>query len=309
MRDSLRKLISWLAGVIGLIFIAWYFRPAGFVDTLAAVSTLGIIAWCALTIAARLLLARTTVEPMHALGYRLSMSDAFWIGWLRTFANQIVPMSGVAAYVKVLRDKTAISWSELAALATPQFVLAAAALGVVGLAAVACNFHALADTAIWLLAIFSVIIVAAILLANGAAPFIELLPKAVSARAVNVSTALRKFASRPGLIARLIAYHALVIVLRGGRLWVLFAAAGVDLEWQQLALILAIAESSFLLQLTPGGLGIREAAVLGGAALVGIAPEVAASAALIDRLFTIAVTVLFALPAAMILSSAQQIDN
>lgn len=309
MRDSLRKSLSWLAGIIGLVFIAWYFRPTAFVDTLAAVGVPGVIVWCVLTIAARLLLARTTVEPVNALGYRLSLSDAFWIGWLRTFANQIVPMSGVAAYVKVLRDKTAISWSELAALATPQYVLAAAALGIVGIAAVASSFRALGETALWLFAIYSTVIFAAILVAKGAAPMIDKLPNAMSERAANVSLALRKFASRPGLIARLIGYHGLVIVLRGGRLWVLFAAAGVNLEWQQLALILAIAESSFLLQLTPGGLGIREAAVLGGAALLGIAPEVATSVALIDRLFMIAVTVLFAAPAAMILSSSQQIDN
>ncbi|NNC55529.1 MAG: hypothetical protein HKO07_07395 [Pseudomonadales bacterium] len=97
---------------------------------------LGVVVWSTLTITARIFLARTTVEPMIALGHPFSLSDAFWTGWIRTFANQVVPMSGIAAYAKVLRDKTHISWSELAALAAPQYVLAAAALGVVGLIAV-----------------------------------------------------------------------------------------------------------------------------------------------------------------------------
>ncbi|NNC55528.1 MAG: UPF0104 family protein [Pseudomonadales bacterium] len=145
--------------------------------------------------------------------------------------------------------------------------------------------------------------------AKGAAPFIDLLPPAFSNRAARLSDALRKLASQRGLLGRLVAYHAVVIVLRGGRLWVLFAAAGLDLGLQQVLLILVVAESSLLLQITPGGLGIREAAVLGGAALVGISPDVAAGVALIDRLFMIAITVVFAVPSVMILGNSGKTEN
>jgi len=299
----IRKALSWLLGVAGVVLIAWYFKPTGILDPLVAVGFMGTFAWSALTIAARIFFARTTVEPMRALGYTFSLSDAFWIGWLRTFANQIVPLSGVAAYAATLRSKTAISWSELAALATPQYVLAAGAFGVVGFAAVVFGHALLGDVALWLAAIYLAVIVFAVAVAKGAAPLMETLPGALSNRAASVSVALRKFASRPGLIGRLIIYHAFVILLRGGRLWILFAAAGIDLGLQQLLLILAIAESSALLHFTPGGLGIREAAVLGGAALVGISPDIAAGVALIDRLFMIVITAIFAVPAVLILGS------
>lgn len=304
-----RNLLSWAIGVIAVIGIVLYFRPPDFAGVLASVGVGGVAAWCGLTLLARLCLVRTSVEPVRLFGYDLGMADAFWIGWLRTFANQVLPLSGIAAYAKALRLKTGISWSELAAMATPQFVLAAAALGAIGLVAVLVNADTLGDHAYWVGAAYLAILLMAILVTRGAAPFIDRLPAAVSDRARNVSGALRKLAAEPGLVGRLVAYHALVILLRGARLWILFAAAGVALEWQQLLIVLIVAESSFLVQLTPGGLGLREAAVLGGAALVGISPDVSAGVALIDRLFMIAITVFFAVPATMILAKPQQIDN
>ncbi|MBT8099149.1 MAG: flippase-like domain-containing protein [Gammaproteobacteria bacterium] len=309
MTETLKKGISWLAGIVALVAIVWYFRPQGFVDSLISVGVAGVGAWCALTVIARLVLARTTVEPVNALGYPFKLADAFWIGWLRTFANQIVPMSGVAAYVKLLRARTDISWSEVAALATPQFVLAAAALSLIGLAAVASNFLSMRSSAFWLAVMYGAILVVTLVIAKGGARLLKRLPAMLSAKVASVGDALRKFATHPGLITRLVVYHVVVIVLRGGRLWVLFAATGFNLEWQQMLMVLAVAESSLLIQLTPGGMGVREAAVLGGAALVGISPDAAVGVALIDRLFMIGITVVFAAPAAMILSSNQQIDN
>jgi uncharacterized membrane protein YbhN (UPF0104 family) len=70
--------------------------------------------------------------------------------------------------------------------------------------------------------------------------------------------------------------------------------------------VLAIAESALLLNVTPGGLGVREGALLGGAALVGVDAPVAASVALIDRLFMIAVTTLLAAPGYVVLRRPQQ---
>lgn len=309
MSEAGRKLISWVVGIVGVIAIIVYFRPPDFAGVLQSIGVYGVIAWCVLTLLARLCLLRTSVEPVRLFGYELTVSDAFWIGWVRTFANQILPLSGVVAYAKALRLRTGISWSELAAMATPQFVLAAAALGVIGVVAVAINADALSAKAYWIGSAYLAIVVIALLITRGAAPFIDRLPAALSNRARDVTGALRKLASKPGLVSRLVAYHALVILLRGARLWVLFSAAGITLEWQQLLLVLIVAESSFLFQLTPGGLGVREAAVLGGAALAGIAPEIAAGVALIDRLFMIAITVFFAVPAMMILAPSQQIDN
>ena len=103
------------------------------------------------------------------------------------------------------------------------------------------------------------------------------------------------------MILKLFLFHVAAGLLRGGRIWFPFAAAGISLDWAELLLVLAIAESALLLNVTPGGLGIREGDVLGGAALLGIEAPIAASVALIDRLFMLAITTLLAAPAFVVL--------
>ena len=297
MRSPLVRSASWLVGVAGIIGIAWYFRPQDFGATVAAIGVTGLIQWILLTLAARLILAETTVAPLKALGFEIRHMDAFWIGWIRTFANQILPFAGIAAYAQAVRTRVRISWSELLALATPQYVLAAAALGIVGLAATATNANRLHVMTYGLAAAYLTIILVSIAVTTGAGWFIESLPHALSSRASKTAAALRILAQQRNLIVRLILCHGLAIVLRGGRLWVLFAAAGFQLDWRELLLVIAITESTLLVQLTPGGLGIREAAVLGGSALLSIPAPVAASVAIVDRLLVIAITTLLAAPA------------
>ena len=296
------RAIAWLVGIAAVIAIVGYFRPPNFLATLSAIGFSGVASWVALTLFARLLLAETTVEPLEALGYTLKRSDAFWIGWVRTFANQVLPLSGIAAYAQALRSRTGISWSELAAMATPQYILAATALGLLGTVAVLLNRELIPAMALTLGAVFTAVIVVSFAVASGAGWILGLLPKALSARVQDTSAALTRLAAHPFLVPRLVLWHGLVILLRGGRLWILFAAAGVSLDWQQMLLLIAIAEASFLVQLTPGGLGFREGVLLGAAALIGIDMPVAAGVAVIDRLFMIAIIGLMTAPAIAILS-------
>jgi uncharacterized protein (TIRG00374 family) len=289
--------LSWLLGVAFLVAIVLFSRPQDFISTIASVGVRGLLQWVLLTLVARVVLAETTVAPLKVLGFDMRRSDAFWIGWIRTFANQILPLAGIAAYAHAVRDRVGISWSELASLVTPQFFLAATALGIVGLLATAVNFEALGMLAYALTGVYFGVVFFSIAVATGAGWLIESLPERLSSRALKTSAALHRFGQRRNLIARLVMYHSIVILLRGCRLWILFMAAGAGPEWHEMLLIAAIAESTLLIQLTPGGLGLREGAVLGAASLVGIAAPVAISVALIDRLLVVAITTMLALPA------------
>ena len=300
-KKTLVTLGSWTIGILGVVAIIWYFQPRDFGDTLAAIGAGGIAGWVLLTLVSRVCAAEATVEPLATLGYRMTRPDAFWISWIRTFVNQILPIAGVAAYAHMVRRRTGIPWSQLAALGQPQLLLAAAAIGFVGLVATAVNIERLQASAVGLLLMYGVIVVLSLAFATGAHWLIEALPRSLAERASNTATALRKIASQPNLIVRLSLFHTAAVLLRGGRVWFLFAAAGISLDWAELLLVLAIAESALLLNITPGGLGIREGALLGGAALLGIEAPVAASVALIDRLFMLAITTLLAAPAFVVL--------
>ena len=306
MKSRLLLLLPWLSGVALLVALVVIFSPENLWVVIGGTGISGIAIWAGLTVTARLIQAQTTVLPVNALGYHIRLRDAFWIGWIRTFANQLVPVSGVAAYAKIIRQKTNMNWSELASLAAPQFVLAAAALGLVGIAATSVNMQALGELFVTLSAVFVVLLLVSIALIRGVSGFIGLFPKSLSTRLEKTALALQTFATRRGLLMTVVSCHAATILLRGGRLWLLFAAAGVALDWNQVLLVVAVAESSLLIQLTPGGLGIRESAVLVGAALVGIPADVAISVALIDRLLVIGITVFLTPPAIVFLRQSDK---
>lgn len=307
MRRAL-KLLSWLAGLAGMVAVIWYYGPANIPDMLRSVGLVGITGWTAATLTARIIQAETTCAPLKALGFPMLRSDAFWIGWLRTFANQMFPIAGVIAYTQFIRQKVAISWPELVALAAPQFVLVAAALGVVGLCAVLGNLATLGQSKYALLAIYSAVLAGGLIITYAPPAFAGRLPVALAERVQTTSAALRRFIEQPSLVPYVIGCHIAAILLRGSRMWLLFAIGSVNLGWNEALLVVAVAETSILIQLTPGGLGIREGAILAGALLVGVPTETAAGVALLDRLFIVAITVLLTPPAIASLRSGAADD-
>jgi uncharacterized membrane protein YbhN (UPF0104 family) len=306
LKKTLTTLSSWLVGILGVIAIIGYYQPQDFEQTLRAIGAGGVFGWVALTLLSRVSAAEATVAPLAVLGFTMTRPDAFWISWVRTFANQFIPLAGVAAYAHMVRRRAGIPWSQLAAMGQPQLLLAAVAIGCVGLAATAVNLGRLQASAVGLALMYGALVVLALAFATGAHWLIESLPKSLAERAAGTSEALRTIAKQPTLITRLVLFQVVALLLRGARVWFLFAAAGISLDARELLLVLAVAESALLLNVTPGGLGIREGAVLGGAALLGIAAPVAASVALIDRLFMVAITTLLAVPAFVILRKPRE---
>lgn len=303
MSRNVLQIVSWSIGIAVIAALVWYYGPATLADTLNGLGFMSLAGWIGVTVLARLLLAETAVSPLMVLGFPLRRPDAFWIGCVRTFSNQLLPLSGIAAFAHILRRRVKISWSELAALAAPQFVLALAALGIVGLAAVFANMALLQAAALAVGALYAAVFVIALSVSTGAAWLIDILPERLSSKLASTAAALRTLATHPGLVPRLIFYHAAAIVCRGGRIWILFAAAGVTVNWSEMLLMLAIAESTMLLNITPGGLGVREGAILGGAALIGVPIETAAGIAVADRLLLVGLTVLLTPPAIAILKT------
>lgn len=304
MQSANVRLLAWCAGLAGTIVIIAWFWPADFGGTIHAVGFGGLLGWLALTLAARWLLVEVTVRPLAVFGYTLTRADAFWLGWLRSFANQLLPLSGVALYVRQVRRRTGSSWSELASLAAPQYLLASTAVGVVGLAAITINARHMGSGTLPLAAAFALLTLVSTLLADRANVLPRLLPAALAARLRRSAEAFRRLARAPGLAWQLVLLHTAVILLRGGRIGLLFVAAGTAIGWQDALLLVALTEATALIQLTPGGLGLREGAVVGTAVILGLSPETGAAVALIDRSLILAVTATLALPAAAMLRNA-----
>ena len=138
-----------------MVGIFMYYQPQGFWDAVGTIGVGGIGGWILLTIAGRLCANEATVVPLAALGFRLTRADAFWISWIRTFANQVTPFLGAAAYVHMIRRHTGIQWSQVAALGQPQIVLVAGAIGLVGFIAMLIAYPRLGFTALGLFHYFA----------------------------------------------------------------------------------------------------------------------------------------------------------
>jgi uncharacterized membrane protein YbhN (UPF0104 family) len=276
--------------------VIWYFQPSNFASQLEKVGVGGALGWLFLTLGARLCLVETIVLPIRALGFSFQRSDAFWLGWVRTFANQIVPLSGLAIYTREIRRKADIPWSGIVALSTPTFLLATAALSVIGLCAIVSNVSYVGASTLPMLIAFTAIGGGSLFAATHAAWMIDRLPVATFLFAEQSAAAFRRLSERSRLIATLILLHALAILVRGTRIWLLFLLVGAEMTLPAALLVIAIAESAALFQITPGGLGLREGAIIGGAVLLHISPELGATVALIDRLFIVAITTLLAIP-------------
>lgn len=262
-----------------------------------SVGVTGVLGWLVFQLAARLLMIEVTVRPVRALGLSLRRSEAFWIGWIRTFSNQVFPFSGLAYYAHRLRQSSGISWTELAAVSSTQLSLAAAAVGSIGVVAVAVNLSAFGKAAPPTLTAFVLLASGSLLLAIRPIQLVSGLPRSIESRVRKFIEPVSRLAGYPGLVRTLTFLQCAIVLLHGARLWVLFSAVGIQLNWHEALLILVLAEATALFQITPGGLGLREGAVLGAAMLLAISPEAAASVALLDRLFTLAITTLLAAPA------------
>lgn len=295
------SVLAWVIGVLGLALVIVIFRPPDFESDLRLLGIMGAAGWVFMTVVARLVLIEATVRPINTLGYHFERHDAFWIGWVRTFANQFVPFSGTGLYIREIVRKTNISWSEVTSMATPQVFLVIGALGLVGSVSVFAGSAYLGKLAIPVAAVYLGCCAVAFIGTHRIEWFAALVPTRLSSW-VDLSVAsFRKLAANHLLVSQIVALNCAAILIRGCRIWLLFHLMRVELDWQQVLLIVMIAESATILQLTPTGLGLREGAIVGASALVGVSPTDGARIALIDRLFMIALTTLLILPALAIL--------
>lgn len=289
--------VSWVVGLAVLGGIIWYFRPSGFWPALQRVGFSGALGWLVATLVARLLTADVLARLLGRLGSVVGRMKLFSIGWLRTFANQVVPLTGIAVYLQQLRQKTGASWHDLAAVSLQQTFVSVLAIGIAGIVAAYTNRDTLDGAAYPLLAAFLLVAVVAAAAAGGTAAVVRALPRFLRRRIAEAADSVSTLTGDHPFTLQLAGIQIGSMLMRAARTWLLFAVLGTVLDWREALLIVALADMSMLVAITPGGLGIREAIVIGGATLIGVPTETAVTVSLIDRLFVIATAGVASLPA------------
>jgi uncharacterized membrane protein YbhN (UPF0104 family) len=98
-----------------------------------------------------------------------------------------------------------------------------------------------------------------------------------------VNVALDQIGRAPGTLAVAAAWQLLTLALRGLRLELAFASVAHPAPFPAALAASLLADLTVLVQVTPAGLGLREAAIGYAGAVTGVGAETAVAAALLDR--------------------------
>lgn len=291
-----RRIASWAFGICTLVAVIWTVGGLDMDGVLKLLSGHIVASWVALTVLIRLLQVEVLVRPVHALGGSLPRLQAFWLSWARTFLNQVIPMSGMAYYAAFMRQRSGMAWGYIGALAYPQFVLSLTASALFGTIVTPLALDMNQPLHWLILSSFGMLLAGGVLLVWGSPrvmPFVAgWAPKLLTAH-----QGIIKLNEKTHLVPLLFGLHFLGVLLRASRLYLIFSAFIDQTPIIGTAFLSALGETGFLLQLTPGGIGIRELAVTGAAMIEGTSPELALTVAVADRALIILVTALMALPA------------
>jgi uncharacterized membrane protein YbhN (UPF0104 family) len=290
------RIASWAFGIGILATVIWIVGGLDVEGALHRLSTHVIVTWAALTVLIRLLQVEVLVRPVRALGGSITRPQAFWLGWARSFLNQVVPMSGIVYFAAFMRQRSGMAWGHIGALAYPQFILALTASALFGtiVTPLALTMDSILHWTI--LSLFAILLSVGALIIWGSPRVV-----AVAARwAPQLRTgheALVTLNERTPLAPILLGLHFLGVLLRATRLYILLAVLMEQAPVLATAFWTALGEMGFLIQLTPGGIGIREVAIAGAAVLEGTNPDLALTVSVADRALIILMTSLMAIPA------------
>lgn len=297
MKKQWLKLCSWTVGVGGAVGICYYYGFDDLVELVSSLPLICLLSWAALTLIIRIFMTETLVRPIVAMGGHINRFDAFCMGWIKTFFNQIVPMSGIAYLAGFVKVRSEMEWGNVAALTSPLLLLASQATAFVGFGAVLFNATVLGNHVFPLAMIFVAVGVLAVSLNSTTIYRLRLLPDAVRRMLAPGVDALGVINKRPFLAATIFFLHVLILLLRSLRLLILFWAAGFDLSFGSVLLITALGSIALLVQITPGGIGLQEGILVASSSLLGIDPVVTAGMAVVDRLLTLSFVGLMTAPA------------
>lgn len=270
-----------LLGVLCLLGL----RHAGDLDRLAAADRRAVLGMAACVLGVRVLHSEIIRRTLAELGHRLAAFELLGLSMLSAVPNLLLPRSGFGALGVALRARHGVPLSITGSLLLPLAVLDLMVVSAAGLAVQALAFGFARPHAALIGASF-----AGVLAAAAASLFLRM-----RVRVPFAPPRLRGFLERLGaawtqlrgsrrFVARAALLLAAISALRVLRLWLAFRALDVEPDFAGLVVASLLGDVMFLFALTPGALGLREAAIVYCAQQAGVTTAASLAAALLDRL-------------------------
>ncbi len=217
---------------------------------------------------------------------RMSLKESMALTAANTMANYYLPMRGGmvvrAAYMKRVYRFSLSKYAAVTISITGLTILVAAVLGLVGLGLIAATGGGADRRAVLTFVGVGVAAVAAVAIFVGiswmlsrAGRFTEIIQTFLSGMSLWVHAG--------GRLAVFLGWTVLLFAAQALRLWLSFRSVGVTVDVGSMLVIQAMAAVAFILALTPGNIGFKEGSVVFAASILGIDPEFALLASLIDR--------------------------
>jgi uncharacterized protein (TIRG00374 family) len=210
-----------------------------------------------------------------------------------TMANYYLPARGGmvvrAAYMKRVYRFPLARYGALTVSITGLTILVAASFGVIGIAIGAAIDGVVDRRALLAFVGTGVSIVLGLTLAMFLARFART-PGRVAEVVRSFRAGIAMWIDDRGGLAVFLFWTTVLFAAQGLRLWLSFRAIGVSVSLSGMMIIQGMAAVALVLALTPGNVGIKEGVVVFSASLLGIDPDVALLASLIDRAAALIVT-------------------
>jgi uncharacterized membrane protein YbhN (UPF0104 family) len=296
VRVAASVLVLIALGAVGL-------RHAGELDRLLRADPFGVALLAGLVLAVRWTAAEIMRDTLAQVGHPLRRGEIFGLSALSSVPALFVPRAGFGAFGLALRARHGVPLSASTSLVLPLSVLDLVVVGAGGLALFAWTALASRSFDPALAAVFAATLGAA-LAALSLTPRLPLAPARLARFLDALADAWRRLRRNRSYVLRALALLTLITALRVARLGVAYHAIGFSPSIDGLVLASLLGDLMFMLALTPGALGLREAAIVYGARTAGVTPEASLAAALLDRLAMTFVVLLTAQAAAWRLGRA-----
>lgn len=285
--DKLIRLVAGIALIALLVQFALEGGPNEMIRQLTEIRWHGWFVLCGISIAVMAFLSSLFRISIQVINVRLSFLAAFDYSAMNSFFNTILPMKG-GIWVRgmYLKKRFDIGWaSYLFVMASGQLIQLAL------LGAIAIGFYQAGRLPLHLPALPGTTVLAAAIavLALGIV-FAIVRRESVLALANKIVRGLRLWTEDPLLLARYLVEALIFHGLTALRLWLAFNYVGTSLSVTEMCVLYAALAAGLSWAVTPGNIGVKEAAIVILAAILGIDTDAAVTASIVDRIASLFVT-------------------
>jgi uncharacterized membrane protein YbhN (UPF0104 family) len=237
-----------------------------------------------LYLASRSVFGEILIVLLRRLGHAISRVEAFFAMSIMIYASLIFSQAGLGASAAYLNVKRKVPYSDFASVLFAMNALQLFVVGLTGLAFLALHWmNGGPGASALMLALFAVPTAGGALLAFVRFPLRQQWQGKLASFIRRMNLSLDRIGLNPTTVALCILLQVATVFVRGIRLQVCYMALGVPVHFPGVMVASLLADLTGAISITPGALGIREAAIGYAGAASGIPPETAVAAALLDR--------------------------